>query len=48
MPEADLCFKWPECPTFGLAWATLSEDELSWASYIIYNIVNLYKLNIYI
>jgi len=31
------------CPTFWLTWAALSEKELSWTVYKIYNIVNVYK-----
>lgn len=31
------------CPTFWFAWAALSEKELSWVTYNIYNIVNAYK-----
>jgi len=29
------------CPTFWLAWAVLNEEELSWATYKIYNTVNV-------
>lgn len=32
-----------ECPTLRLAWATVSEDQLSWAAYKLYNIVKVYK-----
>lgn len=32
-----------ESPTYWRAWATLSEEELPWATCKIYNIVNVYK-----
>jgi len=32
-----------ECPTFWFAWATLSEQAVSWAAYKICNIVNVCK-----
>jgi len=31
------------CPTFLLAWATVSEEELSWGRYKVYNIVKVDK-----
>lgn len=30
-------------PTFWIAWTALSEKELSWAAYEIYNVVNVYN-----
>lgn len=31
------------CPTFWFAWATLREEELSWAVHKIGNVVNVHK-----
>lgn len=31
------------CPAFWLAWASLSEEELSWTAYKMCNTVNVYK-----
>lgn len=31
------------CPTFWLAWAALSKQELTWIAYKIYDELNVYK-----
>lgn len=31
------------CPTFELAWVSLVEEELSWAAYKTYKIVNVHE-----
>lgn len=31
------------CPTFSLPWATMNEEELSWAAYEIYKKSDVYK-----
>lgn len=47
-------FQWLEkllnqgCPTFWLARATLSEEELPWATYKIYDTVNVHNKILYI
>lgn len=32
-------------PTFCLTWATLSEEEMSWATYKIHNTINVLYMN---
>ena len=44
--ELEACFKFQQCPTFWRLWATLEEEELSWATIKCITTCNYKKLSL--